>query len=241
MEQNILSIFEDYLFGKQTQEEKAAFEERLKSDDSLKSEFDEFLSIVEGIHIQEKDRLKKRFAEIRNIQDDKAKNLRRLRIIASVAAVVIVLLVPTFIIYQNLSRPTRLYNKYYIEDSGIPVFMGINTNEDFASAMTEYKDRNYELAYSKFDKVSHNNENDTLQFYMGLCLLNLNKNAEALESFGSINKINSPYYYAAKYYMALTLIRFKDFKNASIYLIETSKCNNCIYKENALRLIEELK
>jgi len=241
MELNILSIFEDYLFGKQTQEEKAAFEERLKSDDSLKSEFDEFLSIVEGIHIQEKDRLKKRFAEIRNIQDDKAKNLRRLRIIASVAAVVIVLLVPTFIIYQNLSRPTRLYNKYYIEDSGIPVFMGINTNEDFASAMTEYKDRNYELAYSKFDKVSHNNENDTLQFYMGLCLLNLNKNAEALESFGSINKINSPYYYAAKYYMALTLIRFKDFKNASIYLIETSKCNNCIYKENALRLIEELK
>lgn len=241
MEQNILSIFENYLFGKQTQEEKAVFEERLKSDDSLRSEFDEFLSIVEGIHIHEKDKLKKRLAEIRNVQDRKAKNLRKLRIIASVAAVIIVLLVPTFIIYQNLTRPTRLYNKYYIEDNGIPVYMGINTNKDFVSAMTEYKDRNYESAFNKFDKISHNYENDTLLFYKGLCQLNLNKNTEALESFGSINKINSPYYYAAKYYMALTLIRFKDFKNASIYLIETSKCNNCNYKENALRLIEELK
>lgn len=242
MEQDLLQLFDNYLFDKLNSEDKIAFENSLISDNSLKSEFDEYLAIVEGINIHEYDKLKIRLAEIRTQHDKKINKIRYLRISASIAAVIIILLIPSFIIYQNFTRHTRLYDKYYIEDSGVPVVMGASNSSGFASAMTEFKDKNYELALKKFNQLSVKNiENDTLSFYSGLCQLNLNNYGNAIETFGTINNTESDYYFASKYYLALALIKLKDYKNAVTYLTEAGKCNNCIYKDNSLKLIHEIK
>lgn len=241
MENDILLLFDNFLFNKLSEEERSNFETRLNTEPEFKKEFDEYLAIVEGINIYGHSLLKQKLEALKLGQIKKETKIKHLRIAISIAAVLVILMIPGFFLYQHLTINTRLYNKYYIEDNGLPVLMGFNKNVSMNEAMIEYKDKKYSIALKKLETIKTDApNNDTVLFYTGMCHLQLKDKNKAVENFLAIIDKNAVYYYASMYYTALTYIKDGNFEKGNAYLNEVIQCQNCIYKNYALSLLDEI-
>lgn len=245
MDNELLHLFDAYLKHEMSPEDHENFRFRLQSEPLLKQEFDEYVSIVEGVRLYEHQQLKKYLEGVRKEQDSQTTArktpVRNLYRIAAVAALLLILLVPTFIIYRSVSLPGRLYDKYFIEDPGLPITMGVSDQQEFVSAMTEYKDGNFLNALLQFEKLlDYSPGNDTLLFYSGLCCLKTESTDKAIDYFSKIHEDSSLYYYASLYYSALALVSEKQFDDAEKLLLIVKECNDCIYKGNAIALLSEI-
>lgn len=242
MEQERLHKFDGYLRGELDAASAGAFEAELKSNEALRTEFEEYLAIVSGVRQRAAEELKERLAGWKYEQDHKAGgNVRWLRISMAVAAVVALLLVPSFFIYRNLTSHQRLFREYFISDPGLPVVMGIGTSNGFSAAMTDYKDGKYSEALEGFTKVAADQGyNDTLMFYSGLCRVLTGDDEGAVTTLGGIGSRESAYYIPSRYYIGLALIRMKDERNAKIYLKEVTDSDRQPYAPKAGQLAAEL-
>ena len=242
MEHERLHKFDAYLRGEMDAAGAAEFQEQLRTDEALRTEFEEYLAIVTGVRQMAAQELKERMGAWRNEQDRKAGGrVRWLRVGMAVAAVVALLLVPSFFIYRNLTSHQRLFQDYYISDPGLPVVMGNSTPVGFAAAMTDYKDGKYSEALRGFAAwAGEYGSSDTLLYYSGLCMLLTGDDAGAVSSLGGIGSRESAFYIPSRYYIGLALIRMKDERNAKSYLKEVADSGCEPYAPMAGRLAEIL-
>lgn len=240
MENDNLHIFDSYISGKLSETARKNFENSLESDIELKSEFEEYLHIINGIREFEHERLKI------VMKDHKSKvlhssNWKSIRNVAAAAAIILVLVIPGYVIFRTTTFPTRLVKEFYIEDPGIPVTMGASSNPLLEQAMIDYKDKQFEKSLLIISQLLATfPENDTLNYYAGLCNFELGKTEPAIENLEKLAEIGSVYYYPAKYNLGLLYIKNQDIPKARQMFELVSDGDKGTLKEKACELLERL-
>lgn len=234
--------FDDFITGKMDAKQQAEFEARLEQDESFRKEYMRHICLVEGINQYERERLKQFItgrsghSKIRNNRPT-----RSLKILFAAAAVIFLLLIPSFVIYKNIRFPFRIYKQFYFEDPGLPVVMGNTAYAGMDEAMTAFKAKNYNGALLKLETLAASDQkNDTINYYSGICYLQTNQAAKAISCFDKIGSAASPYYYLSKYFTGLGYIKLRDYSKAQEVLTEVLKCGDCFVADKARKLIEEL-
>ena len=169
-------LFEKYLMEEMPVEEQLSFKARLADDENLQKVFEEFKALfdtVEEAGLREKMQEFHKTFESNNIKDQSPERLFPFKFSYRIAASIAILFaLGSFWFFNKPSSHENLYNKYYTQDPGLPTVMGSNDNYDFFEAMVDYKQGNYDVAISKWEKLLANKpENDTLNYFIGVSLL----------------------------------------------------------------------
>jgi len=247
MDITTLTLFDSYYKDMLPAQERTEFEKRLETDSELKKEFDNYSVLVDGISMYERERIKNILKSSSTAADGRAKHIEQhsrismRRIYYAAAATLLLLMIPGYFVYQNMTFNKRMYNEFYVKDSGVPVVMGSTNNSAFNSAMIEYKDANYKTALALFNQLRTNdNYNDTLNFYSGLCYLETDNPEKAADLFKKVTESESNYfYYPANYYLGLTYVRLDQISNA-IGPLKTVSGSSHYLNAKAKELLQEL-
>lgn len=221
-------IFERFLFNQMTLEEKNLFLEKINNSPILKQQFDSFkiqFESVEESFIREK---MNGFHElVVNAQKEtKVFQLKPFYKYAAVAVLLVTLGGTWF--FNSKTSNEALFEEFFTPDPGLPTVMGNNDNYDFYEAMVDYKQGNYDLAISKWEKqLMRKPENDTLNYFLGSAYLAQEKPKKALDYFVKNSKIrNSVFEEDRLYYQALTQLKLKNIEEAKTLLSLSKKANS---------------
>ena len=213
MNEGNINKIHDYLLGRMSIEEKAAFERMLEDVPEMK----------EALELEEQAMRHVRTAYVRNrIEEaanayfadaglnetatenkviqmtDRGERQRRQNWLLVAASLVILL--GFYFTYRNYSSVQNKYDSYLALPEGLPTMMGESTTID--DAMVEYKMQNYGEAVRKFEHLLQQRSSDTLQYYLAMSELGLKKYDKAREQLRQIDA-GSVYYDHSQYYSAV--------------------------------------
>jgi len=170
---------EAYLNNQLSKDDLVVFENRLITEDGLKTKVKDIKTVLTGIETQalkeELDRfhneiVKNEISTTQNNTPVKVLNWKKL----AIAAILVIGLGGFWLMSGNSND--KLYAEYFSPDPGLPTTMGSNENYEFYEAMVNYKQGDYKTAITKW-KTLHSSKpkNDTLNYFIGVAHL-ANKN-----------------------------------------------------------------
>lgn len=212
IDQALFERIEAYLLLRMPEEERRRFEEEMKLDEKLKKEVHLQQRLIAGAEVfshTDAYRREKGLASVKPL------GTKRTALWYAAAAIVLIIAGTWFYRTHSLSAES-VYARYFVSDPGLPVVMsGNNNNYNFYDGMISYKEEDYHRAIEIWSGIYKDNEtNDTLQYYMGLALLNshdpdavsyLQRVAQNQESVWQKNAI---------WYMTLACLKFDRISEA---------------------------
>ncbi len=221
---------ESYYEGKLSDEAKLEFEKRLESSIELKNEFELYLTVRSGLkNLSEEKKLKEELKKADKELDNRISFKQWLKPL-SIAASIALIIGMIWYNYSYKSSSKMLAEKYYVQDTGLPIFMSANSNIQLDKAMQFYQDKNYNEAIKVLRGIRMN---DTIEYYLGLCNFNINK--DAIKEFDDVyNDKQSIYSDKAGYYEVLALLNKNKITKAKILI-------NVLYQNKQHPFIENLK
>jgi len=145
---------------------------------------------------------------------------------------------------QSEVNSARLYNKYYttfLDESLEPGMRGDSGNDYISKFKELYWDKKYLEAaklFERFPAAAKNNDN--LGFQYAMCLLEIKDYKAAEQVLKRIVKDeNTRYEQAAKYYLALTLLKNKKDDRAKTLLTSLSNSKDKQFSKKAQRILDE--
>tara|TARA_R110002049_G_scaffold97098_3_gene236950 strand:- start:3660 stop:4391 length:732 start_codon:yes stop_codon:yes gene_type:complete len=235
--QDLLETTERFYNSSMSIEERTAFENKLKSDDTFKSQVEDIKALLLGIETQS---LKEQLDEfhkdipltISKNTSSRRKALQRIKY--AVAAVVVIGLGS----YWFFAKPSneKLYAKYFVADPGLPTTMSKTENYEFFDAMVNYKRGEYKMAIAKWEKIQEEErDNDTINYFIGVSHL-ADKNIEKAIPFlrKVANKTEGQFNNDAYFYLGLAYLKINDREAAITFL----KLNN---SEKGKELLDKLE
>lgn len=143
---------------------------------------------------------------------------------AGIAAMLVLILVYMLMTGTFRSNDEKLFSRYYHADAGLITSMGVSENYDFDVAMIDYKSGNYTSAIKKWTTLLRGNENnDTLNYFIGSSYLAVNKPKQAVAYFEKvIHAGRGVFVNDGHWYLGLALLKEGD-KAAAIRHIEMSQ------------------
>ena len=215
---------ESYHEGKMGSSERLLFEQQLASNKQLQDENELYIKLVNSLKNSENE-IRKEFNRIdaaldkklipTKIIDIKKGNYKWIYLAASV--ILIAALAYMFNLKTN-SLPS-LAEQYAIEEPGLPVLMGNETNTIFNNAMSAYKMQQYDKAAALIEKLSANSSNDTLLYFAGV-FHEMNNEYNVSEKYYSsvINISTSMFYYNSTMRLSLLYLKMNKKEDARILL-----------------------
>lgn len=202
-----------YLNGSMTDEEKAAFNLRMKNDSELCKEVELQRSIIKAVRKEQLGKIIQK--EERRIS--KQKSIRKL--VISIGSFALAASVLGFFYVGYLNNCEDLANRYYAEYTYSPIpsrgdeILPLTKSDSiFFNALQELEKGNNKLAISQLEDLN-------------------NSNSEMIAASG----------YAIKWYLALTRLKNGEKKKARLLLREIESSPNNEYSEKAKELLQELK
>lgn len=231
--------FERYLLGTMADSERTDFESELREDPSFREAFTDFKALFDtveeaGLRAQLDDfhrTLVQSGTPIHRL--DPARRSFNYRIAATVA---LLLTVGGIWFFNRTDPDEKLFRSHYSPDPGLPTVMGSSDNYAFYEAMVDYKQGEYALAITKWEKLlAKKPENDTLNYFLGNAHLaqgDAGKSLPLLERVARNNR--SSFYQEALYYLGLSYLKTGQKEKANTVLGRTTDAR-------ASRLINELR
>ncbi len=208
------TIFDRYLSGNISPEEKKQFNEKLKNDTVFKNEFDAYQKLSNQIHLAF---LKEDLKDIHHQVIHNTKKPKMRPFFYAVASLICIGILAWMLFPTNSSTtPNQTFDDYFLKDPGLPTVMGIQKNIEFQRGMVLYKQGKYSEAKEKWlllnaDKV----DNDTLQYYIAMTYLNEDNTDQALVWLQKESVRNSvAFQNEAIWYEALIYIKSGENKKA---------------------------
>jgi len=143
-----------------------------------------------------------------------------------------------FLMENNSSNNQTIYANYYLKEAGLPVTMSIESNKMFQEAMMAYKDNSYKEAKGGFIQLQKIVNNDTLNYYIGVCELELENSTSAINHFNKV-PANSFFYDKTQYRMVLCFVRLNNLMAAKNILNNSSNWADNQLKSKANKLLNE--
>lgn len=227
----LIEAVERYDNGTMAYEERTHFEEQLQSNPVFKTQVEDIRTILLGIETQalkeQLDVFHKEISETRPIQ----KSTRKKRFLSftkiGIAAGFIIALGIFWAL--NGSSNQRLYNKYFKPDPGLPTTMSTSDNFVFYDAMVNYKQGDYKIAISKWEKLELKApKNDTINYFLGVAYL-ADKNPEKAVAYlnKTTNNAKSVFLEDAYYYLGLAYLK-SDQTDAAIQAFQKSQSDKSL-------------
>jgi len=140
--------------------------------------------------------------------------------------------------YLTLQKTTKNYYKTYVDtDPGLPVFMSINKRA-LDQWMLEYKDKNYQKSLKTgMQLLNENPNNDTIQYYLGVIQLELNRPKQAFHYFSKINTEKSAFSNQTSWLKAICCMYAN--KPKAKQMLETIAHSDSFYNAKAKELLAE--
>lgn len=171
---------ERYLMNDMGVEEEQDFLSDLEKDENLRKELEDQREMQLVIELGG---MRETMDEIHENIADSSNAPSRNNWFAVAAGLAILVSVGIWAINQG-SQTENLFAEYATTDPGVPVPMSATNNYTFYDGMVDYKEAHYKDALSKWDSLlTENPENDTLNFYHGATLFNMENYREAIPYF----------------------------------------------------------
>ena len=222
----LLETIERYYNDTMAQQECTHFEEQLHNDAAFKALVEEFRITILGIETQAfKEQLEDYHKEIPKHQTLAASppKIRFLSVTKIAIAAGIIIAIGLFW-FSGASSNDRLYSKYFTPDPGLPTTMSSSNNFPFYDAMVNYKQGEYAIAISKWEKIEQKSpDNDTINYFLGVAYL-AHQNVEKAVPYLSktINNSNSVFLEDAYFYLGLAYLK-SDKKEKAKQAFQKSK------------------
>ncbi|TRX62570.1 hypothetical protein FNH22_00295 [Fulvivirga sp. M361] len=228
-------LFDRYLLGHMTDEERTAFIQKLEGDRALNEEFNTYQIIYEGITQAGSTGLKEKLQKREEILRSGSKKATT-PFFWKVAAAVAVIAVTGFLIWSVI-RPVDyqgIYTYLYEPYPNIinPVDRSSASIEDIYQA---YERGKYHEVIAELRKQDHS---DTSHFYLGQAYLATGQIDLAISSLGNVPE-TSRFSEPAQWYKALAYLTKEDSEKLKTVL-EEIKTSGGSYSKRASRLLDEL-
>lgn len=233
-----ITLFDNYISGKLTEAETAEFEKKLEVDKDIKQQFVVYVNLVEGVKQSEREKLKH---QMKNSSIHIKHKL--IRIYLSVAAIFLILLIPAYFVYYSRILPESIYKNYRLSEKDLGIELGAVANNELRSAIDEYLNGNVDKSLKLLNDLELKNiKNDTVNYYIGACYMQMNEHNKALLYFSKLSNSTNNYFAVAKYNIALIYIKQNNFMEARSELrsIPQKGTENTIGKKANL-LMREIK
>ena len=216
---------EGYIYNELPETEMAAFEAKLAENKDLYAEIDLVKNIDKAI--RENDIMQMR-ENLKNIADDNLKekqsersiafNFRHKRLVLSVVAASLILLLGITGLMSRYSSEGNIYQKFYAkyETTGISRSSNTTTDQALAVALQKFNNQEYESALSLLQEVISKDQNNAVgHFYSGVTLQELGKYQNAIKEYEAVvvNKDNL-FIEQAEWYIGLCYLQTNDNKKA---------------------------
>ena len=215
IEENKIALFDAYRNEELSEAEKVAFEQRMEKESVFKFEYEEYLGIVDGIRLFEREQLKAFLEddtpENTATSDTKVVQMRAVSPFAWVRyAAAIVLLLCMFPLVNYFTFESRMVSEHQLEL--------IDDN-----------------------RMGEVEEDIRLKFYEAIEQKKAGKTAEAIANFKTIQPNDINIYFLAQYELALIEVEQKEIENAKSRLEKlTERPENHFVKAKAKALLEDL-
>lgn len=218
------NLIDRYLLNLLNQEEKRAFEEKLKSDKALFNEMSqhkELIDDIEGIgRLEMKEKLQNIHNQLYPKTPNSTQNLRRLYFRIAAAAIFIGVLSIGFWWMQQAPTPADLYAQNF-EPFELSLTQRSEEGNEFKQIESLYSKGNFKGAIPLLENVINNNNVKSSQLLMGLgvAYLQTGQPNKAITQFKNILETNDfNFEDEAQWYLGLSYLKLNDIKNAKIYL-----------------------
>lgn len=207
-------VFDQYLQGEMTIEEKAAFEKQLSEDHEFSSEFETFKEVQL--------RLKNKF----EFEDEREAFTKNLSSISdkhfNANKPKVALMRPWY--YAAAASIIILFGLFFFDYNQNPSFDDFNhpeeasfgergaANATLKDAETAFNKRNYKEAIPIFEEILKQNKTPEVQYFYGVALLEESKYPEAESVFNELIAGMSAYKEKAKWSLALSKLKQKKYK-----------------------------
>ncbi len=205
-------LFNLYLRGEMTSEERSQFESKLSSDPKFHASFLLHQEVVESI---ENYTLKAKMQEWHPDSTPQPKNYS-IWIKPAIGALILLGLYVIFNLIkpQKVSESPTLFTKYYYADPGLPITMGNSNLLSLEKGMQAYKLGDYDAALDEWNVlVASGIGNDTVKYYVGSAYLALDEQSTAIHWFEQVPRF-SIYYEKALWYILLAQLKDENMEAA---------------------------
>lgn len=215
-------LFDQYLQGEMTIEERNSFEKQVSENEEFAAEFRTFKEVLAQLdnkfgYEQERDTFKENLSVI----SDKHFNKEEPKVVLMrpwyyAAAASVAILFGLFFFDYNQNPSFNDYNHpgqaHFTERS--------NTNVNLIQAEKTFNDRKFKEAIPFFEAVLKNKKTAEIQYYYGVSLLQTNQYKKAETVFNELKSGSSVYKEKALWNLALLKLKLKDYK-ACKQILET--------------------
>jgi tetratricopeptide (TPR) repeat protein len=251
LEKDLFELIDEKLSGELMGEELEAFDQDLKDDPDLMSEFELHKEIDEAIQESEVIELRKKLDLVHDLTQNKKqpgllRTILRHKLSRIAAASFVVLLIITSIsLYLlrpdgNMSNDS-LFKIYYQPDAALLIRGTDSQNATLIQAFQLYENKDYESALGLFSQVMQNDEeNIPVKFYSGISYIELGQYRTALEPFNFIMEHKQNLYLErAEWFAGLCYLKLNENDNA-IELFNKISLSNSFYKDKAIAILKQI-
>jgi TolA-binding protein len=178
---------------------------------------------------------------------DARKTVPSKRLILKYSSLAAAALIGAFILIRTLlptSDPENLFNSYYKPFDAVSlVTRSINANgeDNYSSAIENYKTGNYQEAAIKFaGDLQQDHQDGTAQFYLGLSQLALNNYDQSINLFSEVAKGSGEFGKEARWYLGLTYLKLANKKKA-VECFEILSRTDGYYHDRSETILRRLK
>ncbi|OFX17939.1 MAG: hypothetical protein A2033_15285 [Bacteroidetes bacterium GWA2_31_9] len=233
-----LELVDSYIKKEMSEDEKMMFEERLKTDIKMKNILLASLAINSALT---KEKLKK---QINHLAAQHIIYKRKKKIVYSFSLssiLLVAMFLSLYFVYQNKDNSQQLYAEYHKVYEPQTQVRGVELNDKLQIAKVLYESKQYSQSLEMLQElISQGNENDEVNFFKGLNLLELDVNqSDIVASLSKVSKSKSSYKYSAMWFLALNYIKINQSEKAKPLLMSLSQSNN-FYSKSAKEIIEQL-
>jgi hypothetical protein len=225
MQEELYIAFENYLLNEMTDEEKTDFENQLQNDKNFSEQFHLYEENTRFLEVK----FSKQTADFKeNLKTISANHFgypktKKVKVFSlqskwfAVAAMLVVFI--GFLYFNQSGNPTfseyKTYNEaHFVERS--------DNNQNLIDAQTFFNAKEYEQATKSFAKIENLN-NPELQLYYAISLIEIDNYAKAKLLLIDINQGNSVYKEDALWYLALSSLKQKNYKECKKRLEQISE------------------
>ncbi len=212
---------EQYLLGQLDENDKAAFEKEMENDSSLKEEVRTHAGVLQGLDEIRAEKLKSHFQELESNLPKEESNEEKvvemqpskgLGSIWKVAAAIVLLAIPTYLILNSGPTADELYNQYYQSYPNVITSTERSQEEnppEQNEALAYYESGNFEAAIEAFQaELEELPEAADMQFYLGVSQMETNRLEHAIESLTAVVESNNTQFRdQALWYLALAKMK----------------------------------
>lgn len=215
-------LFDQYLQGEMTVEERNNFEKEVSGNPEFAAEFRTFKEVQVQLqnkfgHVQEREAFKENLSVISDEHFNKNKpKLVLMRPWYYAAAASVVILFGLFFFNQNAKPDFADYSQQehaYLTERG-------NVQEELKQAEEAFNSKKYKAAIPLFESILKENKTPEIQYYYGIALLEEDQFSKSEAVFNELKSGTSVYREKALWYLALSKLKQKDYK-ASKQILQT--------------------